>query len=108
MSLFTATTDGVRVSVRAVPKAARARIDGPEATADGGTRLKVRVTAPADRGKANEAVLRLLAKAWGVAPRDLTLVSGTTARNKQVLLAGDPAAQLERLTKWLKDEFHER
>ena len=49
---------------------------------------KVRVTAPPEAGKANEAVLRLLADALGVRRRDLALTSGRTSRDKVVTLSG--------------------
>ncbi|UXU75144.1 MULTISPECIES: DUF167 domain-containing protein [unclassified Paracoccus (in: a-proteobacteria)] len=44
--------------------------------------LRVMVTAPAHDGQANDAVVRLLAKALGVAPSRLTLLRGTSARDK--------------------------
>ena len=65
--------------------------------AAGAAWLKLRVTAPADRGAANRAVLRLVAKAAGVAPRDVSLVSGGTARNKTLIVAGDAAVLARRL-----------
>lgn len=55
--------------------------------------------APSD-GAANEALIRLLAKALGVARRDVTLASGATSRLKRLHISGDPAglvAALERI-----------
>jgi uncharacterized protein len=49
---------------------------------------KVRVTAPPEGGRANEAVLRLLAKTLGVPRRDLELAAGSTSRDKVVVLLG--------------------
>ena len=46
--------------------------------------------APSD-GAANDALLRLLAKALGVARRDVVLESGTTSRLKRLHISGDPA-----------------
>lgn len=66
---------GARLAVRATPRAKRTAIED-------GDPLKVWVTAPADEGRANEAVRKLLAKALGVAPSRLTLVRGQTARDK--------------------------
>jgi hypothetical protein len=48
----------------------------------------VRVTAPPEGGRANEAVLRLLAKTLGVPRRDLELAAGSTSRDKVVVLLG--------------------
>jgi uncharacterized protein YggU (UPF0235/DUF167 family) len=49
----------------------------------------VRVTAAPNDGAANEAVTKLLARAFRLAPRDVVLVSGATARNKLFELALD-------------------
>ena len=54
--------------------------------------LSVKVTAPADGGRANEAVLRLLAKALGVPASACRLAAGATSRWKRVHVAGDPEA----------------
>ena len=64
-----------------------------------GDAWKVRVTAPPEAGKANDAVLRLLADALGVQRRDLALAAGHASRDKIVTLAGvtgdDADARLE-------------
>ncbi|HEX2426400.1 MAG TPA: DUF167 domain-containing protein [Gaiellaceae bacterium] len=49
---------------------------------------KVRVTAAPEGGKANEAVLRLLAEALGVPRHDLQLASGTSSRDKVITFVG--------------------
>ena len=54
-----------------------------------------------EKGQANQALLRQLAKEWRVATRDLTLASGETDRHKQLLLAGDAAALETEMTAWL-------
>jgi hypothetical protein len=53
-----------------------------------GDAWKVRVSAPAEGGRANEAVLELIADALDVSPRDLELTSGRSSRDKVVALAG--------------------
>lgn len=65
----------------------------PSASADAvvgwqGDVLRLRVTAPAQRGKANEAVLRLLAAALGIERRRLRIVRGETSRQKVVFVEG--------------------
>jgi hypothetical protein len=52
--------------------------------------VKVSVTAPAQDGRANEALLQLLAKAWRLPRRDLSIVVGAASRSKTVRVAGDP------------------
>ena len=53
-----------------------------------GDAWKVRVAAPPEGGRANEAVLTLLADALGVRRRDLVLASGRASRDKVVTLSG--------------------
>lgn len=61
--------------------------------------LRVQVRAPAQRGKANEALLRLLAAALGVDRRRLRIVSGRTSRQKVVSVDGLEQAEIRaRLT----------
>jgi len=67
---------GAEIAVRVTPKAARNRI----VEEAGGLRIYVTVV-PKD-GKANTAVIKLLAKALGVAKSRLELVRGQTARDK--------------------------
>lgn len=57
---------------------------------------KVRVAAAPEDGKANEAVLRLLAERLGLPRGNLTLVSGRSARDKIVELSGMDEAEAER------------
>ena len=57
--------------------------------------LRVRVSAVPDKGKANAAVVALLAKGLGVPKSAVSVVSGETSRMKTLAVAGDGAA-LER------------
>ena len=82
--------DGITLSVRAIPKAARNAVVGVMETTEGRA-AKISVTAVPDKGKANMAVLALLAKTFGVSKRDVTLVSGSSDRRKVVRVVGDPA-----------------
>ena len=58
--------------------------------------LAVKVTAPPDGGRANEAVLKLLAKALGVPASACRLAAGATSRWKRVHVLGDPEALASR------------
>jgi uncharacterized protein len=80
-----------RLHLRVSPGAKRAGVVGPH-----GDGWKVRVAAPAEGGRANDAVVRLLAETLSV-PRDaVTLVSGHGTRDKIVQLAGLGPTQIER------------
>ena len=88
---------GVRVAVRLTPRGRADRIDGIARLADGTPVLKASVGAPPEAGRANEALLRLLASEWGLARRDLSLAAGPRSRNKSVHIAGDPTVLAERI-----------
>ena len=59
-----------------------------------GDALKVAVTAPADRGKANDAVLGLVAEVLGVRRASVELVGGASSRTKRVAVQGRTAEQV--------------
>jgi uncharacterized protein (TIGR00251 family) len=80
-----------RLAVRVTPRAGRDRIDGVR---DGV--LRVRVAAPPVEGRANEALVRLLAQALGVAPRDVRVVRGAAGRDKLVEVEGPAEAEVRR------------
>jgi uncharacterized protein (TIGR00251 family) len=62
-----------------------------------GDAWKVRVSEPPEDGRANEAVLRLLADTLDVPRASVSLVSGHASRDKIVVLAGLEQAQTEHL-----------
>lgn len=80
---------GNLLSVRVTPKASRNEIAGLHAAADGVVSLSVRVTAAPDKGRANRAVIALLAKNAHVSKTTFTLVKGETDRNKTFQISGN-------------------
>ena len=82
----TAGGDAV-VTVHVLPGARRTEVVGRH-----GDALKLRVQAPAAQGRANAAVVRLLASTFRVAPSAVVLVRGATARSKRFRVVGVPAA----------------
>jgi len=71
------------VSVRVVPRSSKEEVAGCE----GGV-VRIRLNAPPVEGKANEALVRFLAKAVGVPKGSITLVAGERGRSKIVRVAG--------------------
>jgi uncharacterized protein (TIGR00251 family) len=85
--------EGVRLKVRVQPRASRDALGGEREGA-----LVVRLTAPPVEGAANEALVRLLGRALGVAPGAVRVVSGARGRSKVVAVAGlDATAVVQRL-----------
>lgn len=76
-------SDGVSVAVIAKPGASANKILGVH---DG--RLRVAVTAAPEKGKANAAIEDVLAKAFGVARRQVSQVTGATSREKAFAVSG--------------------
>jgi uncharacterized protein (TIGR00251 family) len=80
-----------RIALRVSPGGSHARVVGRH-----GEAWKIRVAASPENGKANDAVVRLLASALDLPQRDVTLVSGHAARDKVVSLAGIDSGEAER------------
>jgi len=100
--LFSATRDGaIQFAIRVSPRSSRQAVEGIVKDADGAKLLKIAVNAPPDDGKANQAVLALLARTIGIARSRLSLVSGATARKKVIKLDAVDAALLTRLNDWI-------
>src|ERR1700751_5666585 len=85
------TAETTRLRVRVSPGAGRTALVGRQ-----GDAWKVRVTGGPEQGRANEAVLRLLAETLALPRTALTLVSGHGAREKVVELTGGGPALIER------------
>lgn len=80
-----------RLQLRVSPGAARSAVVGRH-----GAGWKVRVAAPPEDGKANDALVRLLAESLALPVRDVEIVSGHGSRDKIVALAGLDTDELER------------
>lgn len=85
------------IQLRVQPRARRSAL---QRTAEGA--LKAAVTAPPEDGKANEAVVALLAQAWRVPKSTIEIVRGGTAREKTLRVAGEPEALVERIAEWME------
>ena len=77
------------VAIRVTPRSAKPGIGGWRAGADGREELEVRVAEAPTDGAANDAVIRLLAKALGISRSELSIISGATSRHKRVAIPFD-------------------
>lgn len=75
--------------IKAVPGAKRDEIAGPL-----GQRLKVRISAPPERGKANQSIIRLIASALGLRQTQVTIVEGQSTPEKLLRIEGINEATL--------------
>ncbi|SPN73617.1 hypothetical protein,hypothetical protein,conserved hypothetical protein,Uncharacterised ACR, YggU family COG1872 [Chlamydia serpentis] len=83
------------LQVKVTPKARENKIMGFD-----GEILKVRVTEAPEKGRANDAVISLLAKTLSLPRRDVTLISGESSRNKKFLL---PNKVQDIIFSWIKN-----
>jgi uncharacterized protein (TIGR00251 family) len=84
----------MRITVRLTPKGGRDAIDG-WSERDGERLLKARVAAPPEDGKANAALIALLAKTLAVPKSAIRLVGGASSRRKTLDIDADVAARLK-------------
>ena len=77
------TVTGVKIKVHAKPRASRDAIGGEYNGA-----LEVSVTAPPAEGKANAAIIKLLAKKLGVSKSSVEIIGGQSSREKWIAADG--------------------
>ena len=89
------SSGGVIVPVKVVPGSSRDKVVGVL-----GDSLKITTSAAPEKGKANSAITKILAKALGVDRKSVTLISGPTSPRKEFHIDGiSSAALLEKLRK---------
>jgi hypothetical protein len=82
-----ASRGAVLLNVVVTPGASRTKLLDPDPWRPA---LRIAVAAPADRGKANDELLRFLARALGVPRSAVAIARGATSRSKTVAIAGLP------------------
>lgn len=85
------------IELRAQPRSRRNELTCREGA------LKVAVTVPAEDGKANGAVIALLAEEWRLPKSAFEIVRGATQRDKVVRISGEPDGVAERITAWMRE-----
>ena len=98
LSPFAAVPGGVSVNIRLTPKASRDKIGPVAEDANGGAVLRVQVTAVAEDGKANKALIKLLAKSWRLPKTTLTVKKGAKNKRKIIHIEGGTENLLQKLT----------
>jgi uncharacterized protein len=89
---YRVTGDLISFQVRLTPKGGRDAVEGWAESADGTTHLKARVRAVPEDGKANAALVALLAATFDVPKSAVRIASGATARLKRVEIEGHAAS----------------
>ena len=86
------SSEGAIISVKAVPGSSRDKIVGVL-----GECLKVATSCAAEKGRANQAIAAILAKALGTDRRSVELVSGQTSPRKEFCITGFDAARVRKI-----------
>jgi uncharacterized protein (TIGR00251 family) len=89
--------NGVTLSIRLTPGAKKDAIGGVMDIADNRKALKASVTAPPEDGRANKALIALLAKELRLPKSCVSLLSGETNRQKVLLVTGETAGLMEKI-----------
>ena len=95
---------GLRLLLRLQANARGNAVEGVVGLADGRKALKARVTAPPEDGRANAALIKLLAKTWRLPKSAITIVAGQRDRTKILLIEGDAKALEAAVQRWLDQE----
>ncbi len=88
--------------VRLSPRAAANRLGGFFDNADGARALKAAVTAVPEGGKANRALIKMLAREWRLPKTGISIAAGAANRNKTLFIEGDAEMILARLDGWVE------
>lgn len=99
MSFVRSTTGGCEILLKVVPGSSRDALAGTL-----GDRLKVKVSAAPEGGKANKAVCILLARVFGVKPRDVSIIAGATSPEKTARINSLTAEQIRQALKQSADQ----
>ena len=86
--------DGITFDIRVVPRASRSEIVGTHDNA-----LKIRIAAPPVNGAVNAALIKFLAKQFGVSKSDIEIVGGETSKNKRIKIANLSQSSFEEKTR---------
>ncbi len=95
--------NGCLLDVRLTPGASRSGAGSVYIDANGRPRLKIRVTAIPEKGKANAALIKLLAKSLKKGKTEFEIVAGKQDRDKSVLIIGDPGLVSPEIEDWLRN-----
>lgn len=101
-TFFDACASGLKVRVRLHPAGRADQVLGVVEDAAGQVALKASVTKAPEGGKANAALIKLLAKEWKVAKTTVEVIQGSTSRAKVLSLSGDAGALAALLSAWSK------
>lgn len=97
MAFYRQVNNGIEIRVRVIPNAKQEGIMGVEVRDDGNEYLKIKTRAVPEDGKANDAIVKTIAKALKTSKSNIALLSGATNRTKSFLINDITIADIEAL-----------
>jgi len=94
---FTQSGTDLFIRVRVTPNAARNAVAGLVMRADNRQFLAIRTSALAENGKANSAVIAIVAKALGVTKTSIAIATGSQSREKTLLISSPSESAIAKL-----------
>jgi uncharacterized protein len=107
-SFFSKQPDGLRIYVKVQPGASKNAVEEVISDPQGQHYIRLRVTAPPEKGKANIAVAEMLAEAWDIPISTISLVARETSRFKVFHIRGNPDLLEAHLHQWLRTHAPKR
>ncbi|MBN9564755.1 MAG: DUF167 domain-containing protein [Alphaproteobacteria bacterium] len=101
---FQNTSNGILIKIKASPGASSLRLGDWIKDPDGWQRLKIYVTAPPEKGKANQQIIKLLAGTLRIPSSRLEIINGTSGSRKTLLIKRPTENDLQALLKILKGD----
>jgi uncharacterized protein (TIGR00251 family) len=97
---ITGTENGIIIRIMVVPNSLDQKFEGVD---EWRGCLKVRIKAPAQKGKANKELIEFLSKSMSIPSSDITIRSGESARLKELEIRGLSEADIEtKVTQYIK------
>jgi len=100
--LFNVHSDGLTFAIKVSPKSKKNYISNIFLDQKNQSVLKIYITAPPEDGKANDAIVKLLAKTWKLKKNQIKIIFGLKDKNKIIIIEGNPKNLLEYLGKLIK------
>lgn len=97
---FEIVENGVLINIRLSPNASALAIKGIFTDSEGNEHLKVGVLSPPEKGKANQELIKFLAKTTKIAKSNIMIVSGQLSHYKKVLLLGNKDYIVTQILLW--------
>lgn len=92
--------EGIVLRVRLTPNSSSCGINGIFVSPEGSAFLKINVISVPEKGKANQELIKFLAKKLKLAKSDFQITSGELDRYKKLKISGNPEALAAEIIKW--------